>query len=119
AEVVLDIDAMIVLEGLAGGIALGLASAGWDSGDEIIQVGECQLAAIAAVKESIHEGPPELIAELNVVPAGGPGEVINELPVGIRAAARDGGVGAQGRKRGADSYRDWGAYGDRGQPEIL
>src|SRR5215472_3162491 len=110
---------MIVLEGLAGGIALGLASAGWDSGYEIVQVGERQPAAIAAVKESIHKGPPELIAELNVVPAGGPGEVIKELPVGIRATARDGGVGAQGCKRRADSYRDWRAHGDLGQPEIL
>src|SRR5262249_14218555 len=119
AEVVLDIDGMIVLKSLAGGIALGLASAAWDSGDEIIQIGERQPAAIGAVEESIHKGPAELIAELKVVPAGGPGEVIKELPVGIRAPARDGGVGAQGCKRGADSYRDWRAHGDLGQPKIL
>src|SRR5262249_33866513 len=95
AKIVLQIQRLVVLIGLAGRLALRLAPAGWSAGDEGIQAVEAQRTAVTVVEETIDEGAAEFISVLPVVAAGGPGEIVEELPVGVGASAGNRGVGAK------------------------
>src|SRR6185437_13831083 len=54
AEIILQVERVVVLKSLAGRIALGLAAAIRHAGDEISQRSKAELAAVAAVKKAIH-----------------------------------------------------------------
>src|SRR6185437_4011263 len=56
AEIVLQIERVVVLKSLAGRIALCLAATVRRTGDEIFQRSKAELAAVAAVKKAIHKG---------------------------------------------------------------
>src|SRR5258708_16038960 len=91
-EAVLQVERLVVLEGLAAGVTLSLASAVGSAGDEIVEAVEAQLGAIAAVEEAIHRGPAELPAELPVVASVAVADVVEELPVGVDTSPGHGSV---------------------------
>src|SRR5437588_3913024 len=107
---------MVVLEGAAAGIALRLPAAVGHTRDEIVERVEGQLAAIAAIEKAIYKGAEELVTESPAVPPSDEAHVIEELPVGVYAPARDGSVGAQRRK--AAHHDLWQAEILRGRPHI-
>src|SRR6185437_9007361 len=110
AEIVLQVERVVVLKSLAGRIALCLAATVRRTGDERVQAVKGQFAAISAVKEAVNKRTAEFIAELPVVASARPGEIIQELPVRISASTGDGCVGAKNGK---------GVHGDLRQPEVL
>src|ERR1700758_5273282 len=99
-EAVLKIDAMVVFEGVARGvteIVERFAEAGaWIPGKKTRKIGERQLSAEVLTQGLLpNAGAAKLVAKLHVVPAELPGDVVNEVPVGVHAAARNRGRRAE------------------------
>src|ERR1700690_3210736 len=67
-----------------------------NAGQETGQIGERQLASIAAVEEAVYERAAELVAELPIAPARVIGSVDEELRVRVDTSPRHRRVGAQG-----------------------
>src|SRR5260370_31100782 len=95
-EAALNVERHVVLEGVASGQSLRLATAGRIAGNEVVQTAEAQISAVPVVKEAVHIRPPVLKTELPIVAACVVAHIVKKLPVGIHAAAGNGSIRAQG-----------------------
>ena len=66
------------------------------AGEKIVEAVEDQLAAMSGIDEAVDEGAPPLVASLETMPAFDEGDIAEELIVGVDAAARVAGSGADG-----------------------
>src|SRR5207245_5146257 len=84
-----------LLEGVAVGVACGLAAAaGRRAVEEIRKRVETQLAAEIAIEDLRDRSAAQFIAEFGIVATEFPGKIVNEVPVGIHALAGIPSVGA-------------------------
>ncbi len=86
----------------------------WNSGDEVVKIIEVERSAESAIENLRDGGAAELVAELDVVLAGFPGNVVDVMPVGVHALAWIAIVRAEGSETASRA-----ANRNFGQTEIV
>src|SRR6185295_9918071 len=85
--VVLEVEAVVVLERLAVGVPARLPASGHAPGHEVVEAFEIQHAPVTGVEVLVDVRAAELVAELHAVASRGVGDVGEALPVRVYTAA--------------------------------